>query len=50
MDLLKYTIPEKDIATEGLSDTLKGASIIGIALLGLGLSISDWKKARDQKS
>lgn len=50
MDLLKYTIPEKDIATEGLSDTLKGASIIGIALLGLGLSISDWKKARDQKA
>lgn len=50
MDLLKYIIPENDIATEGLSDTLKGASIIGIALLGLGLSISDWKKVKDLKA
>jgi len=49
MNLKPYMIPREYIATEGITDTLKGASIIGIALLGLGLTISDWKKDKANK-
>ena len=49
MDLAKYLIPEETIATESLSDTMKGLSVLGVILLGLGLSISDWKRDNENK-
>ncbi len=49
MNLKSYLIPRDCIVTEGVTDTLKGLSIIGIALLGVGLSISDWKKDKANK-